>query len=257
MWLGSLLSTRSSRRTKGHFMSNKLIATIVSALALVFASGHGPAGADGVFGKISNSAKKAGESIGNGINSVGNSVEKGVNYVGDSVGSAVDLASNEDTPEQTRAEIDAMAIEVKTRLLAENASAREAYAISEGYAVFDSRNITLFPVSAGFGRGVAVNKTTGSRIYMNMGAGGVGAAFGVGGFATQFVIMFSTEGDFLSFVNNGYDATAEGGTMVGDDTAQEVARFVDGRAFFALGKKGWRVNASATGTKYWKSPELN
>jgi len=206
----------------------------------------GPALAESLLDKLKSGAEKVEQTI-----------EKGAEKVDDTIDSTADLVTNEDTPEQTRAKLDAMADEVLARLLAENPDAAELYEISAGHAAFDTRKLSLFPVAAGLGRGVAVAKQDGTRTYMNMGTGGVGAAAGIGGFETQFVILFETEGDFLKFVNDGYDATAESGAMYGDGKTEETLRFIDGRSIFVLDKKGWRVAASATGTKYWKAPKLN
>ena len=119
------------------------------------------------------------------------------------------------------------------------------------------RRISIFPLSAGYGRGVAVSLTDNARKYMQMGTGGAGAAFGIGGFESQFVIMFETPVDFERFVENGYDASADAGLMEGDERSGTEVKFADGRSFFVLSKTGWRVNANASGTKYWQDEDLN
>ncbi|WP_170759761.1 hypothetical protein [Ruegeria lacuscaerulensis] len=226
---------------------------IIAAAALM----GGPVFAEGVLDKIKKGAENTADAIGRGAESVGNTVEKGANAVDDTVSSTVNLLSNEATPEETRAKLDDMATEILDQLLIENPEAQSLYDVSAGYAVFDSRKVTVFPVSAGYGRGVAVSKDTGQHTYMNMGTGGVGAAIGIGGFETKFVILFETPSDLEKFIDQGYDATAETGAMYGDGSTGETVRFTDGRSFFVLGKKGWRVSAGASGTKFWKSPELN
>ncbi|MES0824233.1 hypothetical protein [Ruegeria sp. SCP11] len=217
----------------------------------------GSASAEGVLDKIKKGAESTADAIGRGAEAVGNSVEKGANAVDETINSTTDLVTNEATPEETRAKLDLMASDVLTQLLSEDPDADELFGVSAGYAVFDSRKISVFPVSAGYGRGVAVSKDTGEHTYMNMGTGGVGAAVGIGGFETKFVILFETSADLEKFIENGYDATAETGAMYGDDSSGQTVRFTDGRSFFVLGKKGWRVSAGASGTKFWKSPELN
>ncbi len=217
----------------------------------------GPAYAEGVLDKIKKGAENTANAIGRGAETVGETVEKGANAVDETINSTTDLVTNEATPEETRAKLDGMATEILDQLLAENPEAQLLYEVSAGYAVFDSRKISVFPFSAGYGRGVAVSKDMGQHTYMNMGTGGVGAAIGIGGFETKFVILFETHADLEKFINQGYDATAESGAMYGDDSTGETVRFTDGRSFFVLSKKGWRVSAGATGTKFWKSPELN
>ena len=196
------------------------------------------------------------DSIKSGANKVGNAAKKGVNAVGDAVVSTGDLVTNEESPEATRAKLDNMAEDVIARLLAENAEAASAFAVSAGHAAFDTRQVTIFPLSGGFGRGVAI-APDGARTYMQMGTGGVGAAFGIGGFESQFVILFETSADYEKFVELGYDASAGAGAMQGEERETTEVKFTDGRSFFVLSKKGWRVNANANGTKYWKDKKLN
>lgn len=217
----------------------------------------GPVSAEGVLDKIKKGVENTTDAVGRGAETVGQTLEKGASAVDETITSTSDLLSNEATPEETRAKLDVIASDVLAQLLTENREAQALYDVSAGYAVFDSRKVSVFPVSAGYGRGVAVNKDTGQHTYMNMGTGGVGAAIGIGGFETKFVILFETEADLDSFITHGYDATAESGAMYGEERTDETLRFTDGRSFFVLSKKGWRVSAGASGTKYWKSPELN
>lgn len=213
--------------------------------------------AESLWKKVKKGAQSTGEAIGDGANAVGGAVGKGADAVGNSLSSTSELMSNEADPEETRARLDKMADAILTRLLAENPQAAELYPQSAGYAAFDARKVAVFPVSVGYGRGVAMEHTGSIRTYMNMGTGGLGAAFGIGGFESQFVILFETSADFHMFVTQGYDATAGAGTMAGEDQTDGSVRYVQGRSFFVLDKTGWRVNAGAEGTKYWKSPELN
>lgn len=205
-----------------------------------------PATAQTLLDKMSNSASKGADAV-----------KKGVDNVGNTIDSTVELARGEPTPELTRERLDAMADDALQRLYAENPDAKDLFDLSAGYAVFDTRRAALFGVSAGFGRGVAVSNITDERTYMNMGTGGLGFAFGIGGFESQLVVLFEDETLLETFVEHGYDATAESGAVMGDDKADQTVRFVDGRSIFVLGKKGWRVSATATGTKYWPAEDLN
>jgi lipid-binding SYLF domain-containing protein len=189
-------------------------------------------------------------------------VQKGVAGVTgrmeESVDSSVDLMTNEPTPQETRDELDAMAGETLARLFAEQPEAAELFETSAGYAVFDTRKLVLFGMAAGAGRGVAASRTNDERrIYMSMATAGVGMSLGLGGFESQVAILFKDEWDFDEFVTNGYDATAEAGSMFGDERAEIGVRFIDGRAIFVLTKQGWKVSATAAGTKYWADATLN
>lgn len=227
---------------------------LIFALALGYAA---PASAQTLMDKIKKGAGDAAHAVGKGTEKVGEAVSKGAEAVENTIKSTNELVRDEETPAQTRVKLDEMADGVLERLLDENADASLAFDLSAGYAVFDMRRVTIFPLSAGYGRGVAISKDTGEETYMQMGTGGVGAAFGIGGFASQFVILFETPLDFERFVENGYDASADAGAMQGEDRTKEEVQFSDGRSFFVLGKTGWRVNANASGTRYWPDADLN
>lgn len=201
-------------------------------------------------------AQSLGERLDSGLDAIGGVVERGADAVGEAVDSTKDLVRDEETPEATRAKLDKMADDVLIRLLSENEAAAGAYKVSAGYAAFDMRRVSVFPLQAGYGRGVAVTPE-GVRTYMQMGTGGVGAAFGIGGFESQFVIMFETPVDFDRFVTDGYDASADAGAMKGDESTSTEVQFTEGRSFFVLDRTGWRVNANANGTKYWQDEDLN
>lgn len=174
-----------------------------------------------------------------------------------SIDSSVDLMTNEATPQQTRDELDAMADETLARLFVQHPEAADLYDLSAGYAVFDTRKLVLLGLAAGAGRGVAVARTDDTRTYMNMGTAGVGLSLGIGGFETQIVALFEDAWGFNQFIVEGYDATAHAGTMFGDDKTDIGVRFTDGRAIFVLTKQGWKVSATAAGTRYWPDSSLN
>ncbi len=175
----------------------------------------------------------------------------------DTVSSTVDLFTDEATPQETRAALDATAAEILAQLFAEQPDALTLYALSAGHAVFDTRRLVIAGLAAGGGRGVAVPHDGSAPTYMNMGTAGVGLSFGIGGFDTQVVILFEDAASYRDFVANGYDATAEAGSMFGDQETTAGLRFVGGRAIFHLTDSGWKVSATATGTRYWPDPDLN
>jgi hypothetical protein len=113
------------------------------------------------------------DSLKKGADKVGEVAKKGGDAVGDAMESTGKLVRDEETPQATRAKLDTMANEVLAQLLSGNAEAARAHEISAGHAVFDMRRVSVFPLSAGYGRGVAVSPE-GARTYMQMGTGGVG-----------------------------------------------------------------------------------
>jgi hypothetical protein len=199
--------------------------------------------------------QKGATAFGRGAASAAGTVVKSVDR---SIEGSVDLFRNEATVEATRAELDAMAVTTLRRLLDEQPAARDLYTMSAGYAVFDTRRLVVLGLAAGAGRGVAVSKNSGPPVYMNMGTAGVGFSFGLGGFETQVVMLFENEWDLREFTRNGYDATAQAGAMFDHEKAEAVvAGFTNGRAIFFLTQRGWKVSATAAGTKYWRDADLN
>ena len=142
------------------------------------------------------------------------------------------------------------------RLFAEEPGSRALFDRSAGYAVFDKREASFYVV-AGYGRGVAVNPRTGARVYMKMATTGAGLSFGLGGFASQLVILFEDGATLGRFLAEGLDATAGVGAMAGEEKEQLGVRFTDGKAVFVLTGKGWKVSAKLTGSRYWPDETLN
>ena len=203
-----------------------------------------------------NAAKAVGNATGSAVDATGKAVGKASDAVSDSVDSTKKSLRDEATPEATRAKLDAMAEQTLARLFSEQPEGRKLFDQSSGYAVFDKREASFYVV-AGYGRGVAVNRETDSRVYMKMATTGAGLSFGIGGWESQLVILFQNETDLENFAKNGHDATAEAGAMAGDDKEQLSHRFNEGKAVFILTKKGWKVSAKLTGSRYWPDEELN
>ncbi len=237
-----------------HVMRNKFF----YALLLVLAPAAANAGFS--FDKITEGAAKAAKAVGEAtestVDTVGDAAGKATDAVSDSIDSTKKSLRDEATPQATRAKLDAMAEKTLARLFSEQPESRALFDRSSGYAVFDMREASFYVV-AGYGRGVAVNQDNDSRIYMKMATGGAGVSFGIGGWESQLVILFENSSDFEKFVREGYDATAEAGTMIGDDKEQLSHRFNEGKAVFILTKKGWKVSAKLTGSRYWPDDELN
>lgn len=130
---------------------------------------------------------------------------------------------------------------------------------SYGYATFSNIGVNLIFFSAEGGKGVAVNKRTGKKIYMKMASGGIGIGLGVKDFRAVFV--FDNKKVFNSFVNKGWEANAQadasaksdkkGGSLEGAVTVQP------GIKLYKMTKNGLALQATIQGTKYWKDDDLN
>jgi len=216
-----------------------------------------PAAAQSLSERLSEGAAQAGAAVGNAADKAADVAGKVAGRVKDNVESTVDLATDDETAEETRAKLNAMAAEALARLMEEEPGAAALFDLSAGFAVFDTRQLTVIGVKAGFGRGVAIDKETGDEVYMRMGTGGLEFKFGLGGFASQMVILFQDGWTYQDFITHGLDATASTGAMMGKDAEDATLQFVNGRSVFILTQQGWKVRATLSGTKYWRDAALN
>ena len=229
---------------------------LLAALVVLPASADTESLLRGIKEKAANAAGRVGEAAGDTAKAVGSATETVIDRAKETMEDARGDLRDEATPAETRAKLDAMAAATLERLFAERPEARALFDASAGYAVFDTRQVA-WGVTAGYGRGVAVDRQTGQPTYMRVGSGGVGVGLGIGGFDTQLVLLFESAFAFHRFIAEGIDATAEAGTLAGDDKEQVAVQFHDGRALFVLTQKGWKVSAKLAGNRYWPDEVLN
>lgn len=229
-------------------------------LALVLLLAPAIAGAELSLEGLKEGAAKAAKAVGDvtkgAVDAAGEAAGKATDVVKDTVESTQEGLSDEATPQETRAKLDAMAEATLTRLFAEEPGSRALFDGSAGYAVFDKREASFYVV-AGYGRGVAVDLRTGARVYMKMATTGAGVGLGLGGFVSQLVILFEDGATLERFLAEGLDASASVGAMAGAETEELRLRFDDGKAVFVLTGKGWKVAAKLTGSRYWPDETLN
>jgi len=227
-------------------------------LLLVFAAtvSNAEISLDGLKDRAAKAAQKIGETTESAVDAAGVAAEKASGVINEQVDSTTKGLKDEATPQETRAKLDAMAETTLQRLFAEQPASRDLFDRSAGYAVFDKREASFYVV-AGYGRGVVVDAKTGSRVYMKMATTGAGLSLGLGGFESQIVILFEDSAQFEEFVAQGLDATAEAGTMAGEEKDQLALRFNEGKAVFVLTGKGWKIAAKLTGSRYWPDDQLN
>ena len=164
-----------------------------------------------------------------------------------------------DKNEEKRQKIQEMRKEVLAQLYEEKPEVKAQISGAKGYAVFSNVGVNLIFVSAGGGNGVARDNRNGKDVYMNMGTAGVGLGLGVKDFRAVFV--FHTDKALESFLDNGWDfggeadAAAKSGEKGGE--AGTAGTVVNGVSIYQLTKNGLALQATLTGTKYWKSDKLN
>ena len=160
------------------------------------------------------------------------------------------------TPEEIRARVDGMAFDTLDRLFADDPEANLLFDSGHGYAVFEVRQVSL-TVVAGYGYGLAVSHDGSRRIYMKMASAGVEVSKGVGGFVSQWVVLFQDEAALDAFVTEGFDASAEASGTLGKERAELGTRYRQGVAFYRVTEGGLRLAASLSGTRFWPDDGLN
>ena len=156
--------------------------------------------------------------------------------------------------EAKRSQIDATAGAALDQLLKGNANAKDLYEKCYGWAAFDNLKLGFF-FSGGGGKGVAVEKKTNKRTYMDMGSAGFGLAFG--GKKYEVVFLFQTKAAYDAFVNNGWQAQGSASGTAGTAQGGAQTGFVNGMAIYQIASTGLMANVDLTGSKYFKSKELN
>ncbi len=166
----------------------------------------------------------------------------------------VPLVANADRVDRKREEIDLDARQTLERLFEEKPAAKSLYESAAGYAVFDVVKVSLV-VTGGGGQGVAVDRSSGERTYMNMGTGGLN--LGLGGKAYKIVFLFQTPSKYESFVDNGWQGGVSADATAGRKGGDVGADFHNGVAYYQLTDAGLILQADITGTRYWRAEKLN
>lgn len=128
-----------------------------------------------------------------------------------------------------------------------------------GYAVFTDYGVTLFFVGGAGGSGIAVDNKTRKETFMNMGQASVGLGLGVRD--VRLLLVFKTQKAFDYFVDKGWEFGGGGSVAasVSDKGASEAsgADFGNQVEKYGIAKNGLMFETTLSGTKYWKSKELN
>ncbi|WP_105169842.1 YSC84-related protein [Pseudoalteromonas sp. T1lg23B] len=159
---------------------------------------------------------------------------------------------------EKRAAVESMRSNVLSQLYAQKPDVQQQIASSAGYAVFDNANVNVIFASFGGGYGVAVNRQTGARTYMNMAEAGLGLGIGAKDFS--IVMVFHSQSALARFIEHGWafggnaDAAAKHKHQGGAVAAEVV---VDDVTVYSLTETGLALQAVLKGTKFWVDDELN
>jgi lipid-binding SYLF domain-containing protein len=169
------------------------------------------------------------------------------------------MSPNGDTVQEKRQAVQKMRSETLAELYEVHPAAQSQIKQAVGYGVFSNIGVNLILFSAGSGWGVVRNSQSGQDVYMKMLSGGIGIGLGVKDF--RGVLVFSTEQALNSFVEGGWDASAQADAAAKSaDKGGAWAGAVDvapGIRLYQLTKYGLALQATIQGTKFWKDDELS
>lgn len=145
------------------------------------------------------------------------------------------------------------------RLYNEKGQAKKQISKAAGYGVFSNINTNLFLLSTARGFGIVRDNKSGRETYMNMGQVGVGPGLGIKDF--RVVIIFNSKKVMNQFVEKGWEF---GGHADAAARSGEKGGAVGGEAYiskditiYTLTEAGAALQATVSGTKYWRDKELN
>lgn len=164
------------------------------------------------------------------------------------------------TPAEKRNYTLDMREETLAKLYAQEPDARGKIKSATGYGVFSNVGMNLLVLASGNGFGVVHDNTTGGDVYMKMRELGVGIGLGAKDF--YCVIVFHSPQSLKSFVSEGWEwgADADAAGKVGEGKGGAASAGADlqkDMEVYLLTEKGFALQATATGTKYWPDEELN
>ena len=146
------------------------------------------------------------------------------------------------------------------QLYADQPEAKTAVARSSGYGVFSNVGMNLLVLASGNGFGVVRDNGSGKDVYMRMSEFGIGVGLGAKDFYA--VIVFHSPEALHAFVDEGWewgaDADAAGKTAEGSGgAATATTGFQKDMEVYLRTEKGFALQATVSGTKYWPDEELN
>jgi lipid-binding SYLF domain-containing protein len=126
-----------------------------------------------------------------------------------------------------------------------------------GYGVFTTYGLSFLVGGAG-GSGLVHNNKTRHDTFMDMAQGSLGLQ--VGASQNRTLIVFKDAKSMQQFIDKGWEFGGGGGAaagVAGKDAGSGSGGAVSGAEYYTLTPNGVQVGGAATGTKFWKSKELN
>ena len=158
-----------------------------------------------------------------------------------------------------RAEIEELSEKALANLYAKIPSAKQVIPNAYAYATLSNTGMKLGLFGDAHGRGLAVRKDTGEKVYMGMNEMGIGIGLGVKEYDLIFVI--ENEDAWRTFISGDikFASSAEAAAGDGKASASMEGASIAGKGIwvYQMTKKGLTLDASIKGTKVYPSKKLN
>ena len=144
-------------------------------------------------------------------------------------------------------------------LYAMQPNARREIERAAGYATFSTFGMKLMIAGGTSGKGMAVNKRTGTQTYMRMLQVQGGLGFGVS--KNQLIFVFTSEQALSNFINTGWEFGAEANlsAMAGGEGGMftGAAQISPGVYLYQITETGLNATLTVAGTKFFVDSDLN
>ena len=163
------------------------------------------------------------------------------------------------TPDQLRAELNNMSVQVIERVSQKYPSAPRAVKSAYGYCTISASGVKWGFYGDDHGRGVAVNNQTGERIYVKMKEVSLGLNFGAKEYDLLFLIANKEAWDrFISGnIKFGSEVSAQASDGINGDTFADATIIANGIWVYQLDKKGLAIEMSFKGARISPYRTLN
>ena len=169
------------------------------------------------------------------------------------------VALAKESPEATRAKLDKMSVEVLNRMYEKYPASKSAMKESYAYCTISASSVKWGFFGDDHGRGVAVNKETGKKIYMKMKEASLGLNFGAKEYDLLFVIQNKAAWErFISGnIKFGSEVSAQASDGVNGNTFADATIVANGVWVYQLDKKGLAFELSLKGARISPYRTLN
>ena len=144
-------------------------------------------------------------------------------------------------------------------LYAMQPNARREIERAAGYAAFSTFGMKIMIAGGTSGKGMAVNKRTGTQTFMRMLQVQGGLGFGVS--KNQLIFVFTSEQALSNFINTGWEFGAEANlsAMAGGEGGMftGAAQISQGVYLYQITETGLNATLTVAGTKFFVDSDLN